>query len=48
MLTVNGSDLRIVAYTVAPGRDADGRPCLLAVIGTQDMTGHHGPGVARS
>jgi hypothetical protein len=47
VLTVHGSDLRIVAYTAAPGSgDADGLR-LLAVIGTQDMTGHHGPGMAR-
>ncbi len=35
VLTVHGSDLRIVAYTAAPGSEAAERLKLLAVIGTQ-------------
>lgn len=42
VLTVQGSDLRIVAYTAAPGSDAADRLKLLSVIGTQDMTEHRG------
>jgi hypothetical protein len=37
VLTVRGSDLRIVAYTAPPGSDAAGKLRLLAVIGTQSM-----------
>lgn len=37
VLTVPGSDLRIVAYTAAPGTDAVAKLRLLAVVGTQDM-----------
>jgi transcriptional regulator with XRE-family HTH domain len=37
VLTVPGSDLRIVAYTAAPGSDAAAKLRLLAVVGTQDM-----------
>lgn len=37
VLTVPGSDLRIVAYTAAPGSDAATRLRLLAVVGTQNM-----------
>ena len=39
VVTVPGSDLRIVAYTAAPGSDAASRLKLLAVIGTQAMAG---------
>ncbi|MFI1394829.1 helix-turn-helix domain-containing protein [Streptomyces sp. NPDC020681] len=39
VLTVPGSDLRVVAYTAAPGTEAADRLRLLAVIGTQTMTG---------
>jgi MmyB-like transcription regulator ligand binding domain len=35
VLTVQGSDLRIVAYTAPPGSDAAEKLKLLAVIGTQ-------------
>jgi hypothetical protein len=38
VLTAVGSDLRIVAYTAAPGSDAADKLRLLAVIGTQSMT----------
>ncbi len=38
VLTVQGSDLRIVAYTAAPGTEAAEKLKLLAVIGTQAMT----------
>lgn len=41
VLTVPGSDLRIVAYTAPSGGDA-GRRKLLAVIGTQAMAGRPG------
>jgi transcriptional regulator with XRE-family HTH domain len=37
VLTVRGSDLRIVAYTAPPGSDAACKLRLLAVIGTQSM-----------
>lgn len=37
VLTVSGSDLRIVAYTAAPGSEAAGQLRLLAVLGTQTM-----------
>ncbi len=47
VLTVQGSDLRVVAYTAAPGSDAADRLKLLAVIGTQTMIEHPGPGMAR-
>ncbi len=43
VLTVRGSDLRIVAYTAAPGTDAADRLRLLAVIGTQAMAEHASP-----
>ena len=42
VLTVQGSDLRIVAYTAASGSAAADRLKLLAVIGTQAMAGHPG------
>ena len=48
VLTVHGSDLRVVVYTAARGSDDADRLSLLAVIGTQDMTGQHGPGMAHS
>jgi transcriptional regulator with XRE-family HTH domain len=47
VLTAYGSDLRIVVYTAAPGSDAADRLRLLAVIGTQDMTGDPGRGMTR-
>lgn len=37
LLMVPGSDLRIVAYTAAPGSEAAGRLRLLGAIGTQDL-----------
>jgi transcriptional regulator with XRE-family HTH domain len=37
VLTVQGSDLRIVAYTAGPGTEAAEKLRLLAVIGTQAM-----------
>jgi transcriptional regulator with XRE-family HTH domain len=43
VLTVQGSDLRIVVYTAAPGSDAAGKLGLLAVIGTQAMAAHGTP-----
>jgi hypothetical protein len=42
VLTVPGSDLRIVAYTAPPGGDDADRLKLLAVIGTQAMAGRPG------
>jgi transcriptional regulator with XRE-family HTH domain len=38
VLTVPGGDLRIVAYTAAPGSDAADKLKLLAVIGTQALS----------
>jgi transcriptional regulator with XRE-family HTH domain len=43
VLMVPGSDLRIVAYTAAPGSDASDRLRLLNVIGTQAMTENSTP-----
>ncbi|WP_314242027.1 helix-turn-helix transcriptional regulator [Streptomyces kutzneri] len=43
VLMVPGSDLRIVAYTAAPGTDASDRLGLLNVIGTQAMTENSTP-----
>jgi hypothetical protein len=43
-MIVPGSDLRIVAYTAAPGGDAADRLKLLNVIGTQTMTRDNTPG----
>ncbi|MFD9338502.1 helix-turn-helix transcriptional regulator [Streptomyces sp. NPDC060028] len=43
VLMAPGSDLRIVAYTAAPGSDASGRLALLNVIGTQAMTENSTP-----
>ncbi|MFF3457241.1 helix-turn-helix transcriptional regulator [Streptomyces sp. NPDC002730] len=43
VLMVPGSDLRIVAYTAAPGSDASDRLGLLNVIGTQAMTENSTP-----
>lgn len=37
VLTVQGSDLRIVVYSAAPASDAAGKLGLLSVIGTQTM-----------
>jgi hypothetical protein len=48
VLTADGSDLRIVVYTAPPRSDAAGRLKLLAVIGTQDMTEHPGPGMTHA
>ncbi|WP_307849638.1 helix-turn-helix transcriptional regulator [Qaidamihabitans albus] len=44
VLTASGSDLRIVAYTAAPGSDTADRLRLLNVIGTQAMTEDGIPG----
>ncbi|MFI2184412.1 helix-turn-helix domain-containing protein [Streptomyces sioyaensis] len=44
VLVAPGSDLRIVAYTAAPGSDAADRLRLLSVIGTQTMTEDSTPG----
>jgi transcriptional regulator with XRE-family HTH domain len=38
VLTVPGSDVRIVAYTASPGSDAADRLRLLSVIGTQSLS----------
>ena len=38
VLIAAGSDLRVVAYTAAPGSEAAARLGLLDVIGTQAMT----------
>ncbi|WP_030911727.1 helix-turn-helix transcriptional regulator [Streptosporangium amethystogenes] len=38
VLTVHGSDLRVVAYTTAPGSEAADKLRLLAVIGIQSMS----------
>ncbi|WP_373430260.1 helix-turn-helix transcriptional regulator [Streptomyces sp. V1I1] len=43
VLMVPGSDLRIVAYTAAPGSDASDRLRLLDVIGPQAMTENSTP-----
>ncbi|WP_406301200.1 helix-turn-helix transcriptional regulator [Streptomyces sp. NBC_00885] len=43
VLMAPGGDLRIVAYTAAPGSDASDRLGLLNVIGTQDMTENSTP-----
>jgi hypothetical protein len=37
VLTVRGSDLRVIAYTASPGSEAAQKLRLLAVLGTQDM-----------
>jgi transcriptional regulator with XRE-family HTH domain len=39
VLTVPGSDLRIVAYTAEPGSEAADRLALLSVVGQQSFTG---------
>jgi hypothetical protein len=36
---VAGSDLRVVVYTAEPGTEAADRMALLAVVGTQALTG---------
>jgi transcriptional regulator with XRE-family HTH domain len=41
VLTVPGSDLRIVAYTAEPGTEAADRLALLAVVGQQSFVDHH-------
>ncbi|GHG74500.1 helix-turn-helix transcriptional regulator [Streptomyces griseocarneus] len=43
VLTTPGSDLRIVAYTAAPGSDASTRLRLLSVIGAQPITENNTP-----
>jgi transcriptional regulator with XRE-family HTH domain len=40
VLTVPGSDLRIVAYTAEPGTEAADRLALLAVVGQQSFVAH--------
>jgi hypothetical protein len=40
VLTVPGSDLRIVAYTAEPGTEAADRLALLAVVGQQSFEEH--------
>ena len=40
VLTVDGSDLRIIAYTAPPGSESAEKLALLSVIGTQVMGGH--------
>jgi hypothetical protein len=40
VLTVPGSDLRIVAYTAEPGTEAADRLALLAVVGHQSFAPH--------
>jgi hypothetical protein len=37
VLTVVGSDLRVVAFTAAPGSEDADKLRLLAVLGTQDF-----------
>ncbi|MFC7645813.1 hypothetical protein ACFQX6_38230 [Streptosporangium lutulentum] len=39
VLSVAGSDLRIMIYTAEPGTQDDERLALLAVIGTQTLVG---------
>jgi transcriptional regulator with XRE-family HTH domain len=39
VLTVDGSDLRVMLYTAEPGSDDADRLALLSVIGTQQLTG---------
>ncbi len=39
VLTVTGSDLRIMVYTAAPGTEDADRLALLTVLGTQALTG---------
>jgi transcriptional regulator with XRE-family HTH domain len=43
VMTVHGSDLRIVIYSAAPGSDPAGKLGLLTVIGTQAMAAHSTP-----
>ena len=51
MLTVAGGDLRVVAYTAAPGSEAAEKLRLLAVLGPQHLAdlpaGWRGPADAR-
>jgi hypothetical protein len=37
---LGASDLRIVAYTAAPGSEAASKLRLLAVVGTQELAEH--------
>lgn len=37
VITFSGADLRIVAWTAALGSDAQARPTLHTVVGTQDI-----------
>jgi len=39
VLTVTGSDLRIMVYTAEPGTEDADRLALLTVLGTQELTG---------
>lgn len=39
VLTVAGSDLRIMIYTVEPGTEYAERLALLSVVGTQELVG---------
>jgi hypothetical protein len=39
MLTVAGSDQRIMVYTAEPGSDDAERLALVTVLGTQELTG---------
>ncbi len=39
VLTVRGSDLRIMIYTAEPGTEDAGRLALLTVLGTQSIAG---------
>ncbi|GGX66709.1 transcriptional regulator [Streptomyces minutiscleroticus] len=49
VLSVAGSDLRIMVYTARPGTEDADRLALLSVIGMQLLTdGHSEPGTARS
>ncbi len=38
VLTVSGSDLRVVAFTAAPGSEDADKLRLLAVLGTEDFS----------
>ncbi|MEV7739184.1 hypothetical protein AB0O75_45380 [Streptomyces sp. NPDC088921] len=41
VLSVHGSDLRIVVYTAAPGSEAADKLQLLTVLGTENMASSH-------
>jgi MmyB-like transcription regulator ligand binding domain len=38
VLSVHGTDLRIIAFTAAPGSEAAGKLRLLSVLGTENMS----------